>query len=113
MHAVIFEVWPKRGHQQDYFDLAAELKADLETIDGFISVERFASLSEDGKFLSLSFWRDEAAIQRWRQHAEHRVAQRRGRGEMFADYRLRVAGVIRDYGMHKREEAPTDSAALA
>jgi len=111
MHAVIFEVWPKRGREPEYFDLAAELKAELETVDGFISVERFASLSEEGKILSLSFWRDEDAIRRWREHAEHRVAQRRGRGELFADYRLRVVSVVRDYGMRERAEAPRDSVA--
>jgi len=109
MHAVIFEVWPKRGRESEYFDLAAELKAELEKIDGFISVERFASLTQEGKILSLSFWRDEAAIRRWREHAEHRVAQRRGRGELFQDYRLRVVSVVRDYGMHERAEAPRDS----
>ena len=107
MIAVIFEVRPKQGRAPDYFDLAAGLKAELETIDGFISVERFRSLADDGKYLSLSLWRDEAAVVEWRRHAEHRAAQMRGRGEIFADYRILVASVIRDYGLSRRAEAPT------
>ena len=106
MHVVIFEVWPKQGRKGEYLDIAAALKPELEKIDGFISVERFASLTEEGKILSLSFWRDEAAVIRWREHAEHQAAQGRGRHELFADYRLRVASVIRDYGPEDREEAP-------
>jgi heme-degrading monooxygenase HmoA len=112
MIAVIFEVWPKPEHRQDYFDLAADLKPILQAIDGFISVERFESLSEKGKILSVSFWRDEAAVAAWRNTMEHRRAQGRGRGEIFADYRLRIARVIRDYGMNDRDEAPTDSRAV-
>ena len=106
MIAVIFEVWPKDEHRQDYFDTAAELRPLLEDIDGFISIERFQSLVEPGKILSLSFWRDESAIQRWRENAEHRQAQHHGRHGFFMDYRLRVAGVIRDYGLHERTQAP-------
>jgi heme-degrading monooxygenase HmoA len=109
MIAVIFEVWPAEGRAAEYFDLAAALKADLEKIDGFVSVERFESLTTRGKFLSLSFWRDEEAIRRWRNLAAHRMAQARGRGEVFADYRLRVASVMRDYGMNERAGAPEDS----
>src|SRR5215510_10523904 len=109
MIAVIFEVWPKTSRKQDYLDIAAELKPLLEKIDGFISIERFESLYESGKILSLSFFRDEAAVQAWRTTNEHRVAQAKGRGEIFANYRLRVAGVIRDYGMHEREQVPEDS----
>jgi len=112
VHAVIFEVWPKAAYRDDYLELAASMRADLEAIDGFISVERFESLTEPGKLLSLSFWRDEAAITRWRQLQRHRQAQRTGRERHFADYRLRVAAVIRDYGMSRREEAPEDSLAL-
>jgi heme-degrading monooxygenase HmoA len=104
--AVIFEVWPTEGRAEEYFDLAARLKPELERIDGFISVERFQSLTTPGKFVSLSFWRDEAAVQRWREFAEHRAAQARGRGGIFADYRIRVAPVARDYGMRERAEAP-------
>jgi heme-degrading monooxygenase HmoA len=104
MIAVIFEVWPDAAHRQDYFDLAAGLKAELERIDGFISVERFVSIADESKILSLSFWRDEEAVKRWRTHAEHRAAQRAGRSEVFRDYRLRVASVIRDYGMFERDE---------
>jgi heme-degrading monooxygenase HmoA len=111
MIAVIFEVWPDPDHRTDYFDLAAALKPQLEQIDGFISVERFESLSDKGKVLSLSFWRDEDAVARWRNLAEHRVAQAKGRGGIFRDYRLRIAGVVRDYGMNERAEAPKDSRA--
>jgi heme-degrading monooxygenase HmoA len=109
MIAVIFEVWPAEGRAAEYFDLAAALKADLEKIDGFVSVERFESLTARGKFLSLSFWRDEEAIRGWRNLTAHRMAQAKGRGGVFADYRLRVASVMRDYGMNERAGAPQDS----
>jgi len=111
MVAVIFEVFPAPGKKQEYLDLAARLRPELERIDGFISVERFASLSDQNKLLSLSFWRDEDAVQRWRNLGSHRAAQARGRAQVFADYRLRVASVIRDYGMSERKEAPQDSRA--
>jgi len=106
MIAVIFEVWPNPDRRQDYFDQAAALKADLERIDGFISVERFESLAEEGKILSLSVWRDEQAVERWRTQSDHRAAQRAGRAGIFRDYRLRVASVLRDYGMFERDHAP-------
>lgn len=106
MIAVIFEVWPAPGRAPEYFDLAARLKPDLEKIDGFISVERFESLTTPGKYVSLSFWRDEEAVKRWREVESHRGAQSRGRGGIFADYRLRVASVVRDYGMRERAQAP-------
>jgi heme-degrading monooxygenase HmoA len=109
MIAVIFEVWPKADRKKDYLDIAADLRPLLEKIDGFISIERFESLYEPGKILSLSFFRDEAAVQAWRSTSQHRVAQAKGRGGIFANYRLRVAGVIRDYGMSEREQAPNDS----
>ncbi len=109
MIAVIFEVRPKPEYRQAYLDLAAELRPLLEQIDGFISVERFQSLTDDGKILSLSVFRDESALEQWRKLAAHRRAQRMGRGVHFEDYRLRVAGVIRDYGMHERDQAPVDS----
>jgi heme-degrading monooxygenase HmoA len=109
MIAVIFEVWPRTERRQEYLEIAATLRRHLEAIDGFISVERFESLSEPGKLLSLSFWRDEAAVRAWRNLAAHRAAQGRGRAEIFADYRLRVAGVIRDYGMTDRAAVPDDS----
>ena len=113
MIAVIFEVWPADGRRQEYLDLAAALRPELETIDGFISVERFQSITDPGKMLSLSFWRDEAAVARWRNLAPHRRTQAKGRAGVFSDYRLRVAGVVRDYGMSdRREQAPEDSAAL-
>lgn len=109
MIAVIFEVWPTEGRSDEYFDLAAGLKAQLERVDGFISVERFESLTTKGKYLSLSFWRDEEAVRTWRSLEGHRRAQARGRGGVFANYRLRVAAVVRDYGMTERQEAPGDS----
>ena len=106
MIAVIFEVWPTDGQMQIYLDLAARLRPDLEKIDGFISIERFESLTQKGKILSLSFWRDEDAVRRWREFEDHREAQRAGRAGVFRDYRLRVAGVIRDYGMMERAQVP-------
>jgi heme-degrading monooxygenase HmoA len=109
MIAVIFEVTPAPGRKQEYLDLAAQLRPDLEKLDGFISIERFASLANEDKILSLSFWRDEDAVKRWRNFAGHREAQARGRSGVFAEYRLRVAGVIRDYGMNDRAGAPHDS----
>lgn len=109
MIAVIFEVYPAAGRWQEYLEIAAELRSELEEIDGFISIERFSSLVDEGKILSLSFWRDEAAVQAWRNLEKHRQAQEKGRAGIFQDYRLRVAEVSRDYGMHVREEAPEDS----
>jgi len=109
MIAVIFEVWPKDGRTQEYLDIAAGLRPLLDAIDGFISIERFESLTEPGKILSLSIWRDEEVIERWRQVELHREAQSRGRAGIFKDYRLKIAGVIRDYGMFDREQAPADS----
>jgi heme-degrading monooxygenase HmoA len=111
MIAVIFEVEPTNGRRDTYLDIAARLKPDLEAIDGFISVERFESLTAPGKMLSLSFFRDEQAVAAWRNTEDHRRAQAAGRGGVFADYRLRVAKVLRDYGMKEREEAPADSRA--
>ena len=112
MIAVIFEVQPREGCLQPYLDIAADLKPLLAGIDGFLSIERFQSLGDPGKVLSLSFWRDEAAVQAWRTLEPHRDAQRQGRGGLFADYRLRIAHVVRDYGMHDRHEAPADSRAV-
>lgn len=111
MIAVIFEVEIAAGQKESYLEVAAELRPLLEQVDGFLSLERFQSLSDPDKLLSLSFWRDEAAVQRWRQLAEHRAAQGKGRAGIFAGYRLRVAGVIRDYGMADRAQAPRDSIA--
>jgi heme-degrading monooxygenase HmoA len=108
MIAVIFEVEPAAGAQPLYLSLAAELKPLLQDIDGFISIERFESLSQPGKLLSLSFWRDEAAVRQWRQLESHRSAQQQGRTGLFADYRLRVATVERDYGLLERAQAPAD-----
>jgi len=109
MIAVIFEVRPEAGRGEDYFDAAQRLRPLLGEIDGFLSIERFESMTEPGKILSLSFWRDEEAVRRWRNLEEHRRAQTAGRRSIFADYRLRVATVIRDYGLHARGEAPEDS----
>ncbi len=112
MIAVIFEVWPADGRKQSYLDIAASLKPELEKIDGFLSIERFQSLLDDSKILSLSFWRDEAAVKAWRNAEHHREAQQAGRSGVFRDYRLRVASVLRDYGMTERDEAPSDSRAV-
>lgn len=109
MIAVIFEVLPHADQRQAYLDTAADLRPHLEKTDGFISIERFESLSQPGKVLSLSFWRDEAAVQQWRTLEVHRQAQAAGRDHVFADYRLRVAQVLRDYGLTEREQAPPDS----
>jgi heme-degrading monooxygenase HmoA len=112
MYAVIFEVEPAAGRKDDYLDIAAALRPELEKIDGFISVERFSSLTTPGKMLSLSFWRDEAALIAWRQHEQHHLAQLEGRAGVFANYRLRVAAVVRDYGMFERDEAPQQFAEI-
>jgi heme-degrading monooxygenase HmoA len=109
MIAVIFEVVPHPERKQDYLDAAAQLRPHLDTMDGFISIERFESLSQPGKVLSLSFWRDEEAVRAWRNLEQHRVIQAQGRAAIFEDYRLRVAAVVRDYGLHARDEAPADS----
>src|SRR5439155_19713571 len=103
---------PAKGRTGEYLDLAAELKSTLVEIEGFLSVERFQSLTDSDKILSLSFWRDEDAVARWRQTQEHRAAQAKGRHGVFARYRLRVAAVLRDYGMDERNEAPADSRAV-
>jgi heme-degrading monooxygenase HmoA len=108
--AVIFEVQPTEAGKSTYLDLALALRPELDTIFGFISIERFESLATPGKILSLSMWRDEAALAAWRAHQGHRSAQGQGRHVVFADYRLRVASVIRDYGLHDRAEAPKDRA---
>lgn len=109
MIAVIFEVEPADGRKQDYLDIAAEMRPMLDDVEGFISVERFQSLTDPRKILSLSFFEDEAAVARWRTLSAHRGAQKKGRSGVFDDYRLRIASVIRDYGMFNRDEAPTDS----
>ncbi|BEV72581.1 MULTISPECIES: antibiotic biosynthesis monooxygenase [unclassified Paludibacterium] len=109
MIAVIFEVEPAEGARAHYLDLAAQLKDELMQMDGFLSIERFQSLSQPEKLLSLSFWRDEHAVARWRSLASHRRAQQAGRNGVFAAYRLRVASVMRDYGLDERTQAPADS----
>ena len=113
MIAVIFEVEPAEGREEDYLAMAATMRAELQKQPGFVSVERFRSITTPGKLLSLSFWRDEESVRAWRCHGGHRGAQRAGRDGMFAGYRLRVAAVLRDYGRDaRREEAPADSNAL-
>lgn len=102
MIVVIFEVTMKDGKAETYFELAASLKPALEGIDGFISVERFESTTTPGKYVSLSFWRDEAAVTAWREHAGHGLVQARGRAEIFANFRIRVASVVRDYSLADR-----------
>lgn len=112
MIAVIFEVEPAPAQRQAYLDTAAALRAELDAVDGFVSIERFESLTRPGRILSLSFWRDEDAVQRWRTLAPHRQAQAMGRQGMFLDYRLRVAEVVRDYGLRERAGAPPDARAV-
>ncbi|MFO1338767.1 MAG: antibiotic biosynthesis monooxygenase [Burkholderiaceae bacterium] len=109
MLTVIFEVTPLPGQAQRYFDIAAALAGELQRVDGFVSVERFESVSRPGSFLSLSTWRDEDAVRRWREQATHRAGQREGRGAVFAHYRIRVAQVLRDYTAAERAQAPADS----
>lgn len=109
MIAVIFEVSIAEENRREYLDLAAGLRPLLAEVDGFISVERFQSLTSPDKLLSLSFWRDEAAVAQWRTLSEHRNAQAAGRDHVFSGYRLRIAGVMRDYGMDRRDDAPSDS----
>ena len=109
MIAVIFEGETTEGRRDDYLDEAAVLRPLLDGIDGFLSIERFESLTTPGKLLSLSFWRDEAAVQAWRNTQEHRAAQSLGRHGVFDAYRLRIASVVRDYGLNDRDEAPADS----
>lgn len=109
MIAVIFEARPHPDRMNAYLDAAAQLRPLLAQIDGFIAIERFESLSQPGQLLSLSFWRDEHAVEQWRTLEAHRAAQSAGRASIFADYRLRVAQVVRDYGLHDREQAPVDS----
>lgn len=109
MIAVLFEVFPKSGKIEEYLDIAQQLKPELSEISGFISIERFQSLNDPNKILSLSFWEDEESVKQWRNLALHRNAQKKGRNSVFDNYRLRVAGVIRDYGMNERTQAPQDS----
>jgi heme-degrading monooxygenase HmoA len=111
MIAVIFEVVPHPAQRQEYLEAAALLRPQLEAMDGFVSVERFESLSQPGKLLSLSFWRDEEAVSRFRNSCLHRQVQSEARERIFEDYRLRVAAVVRDYGLRERGEAPADSRA--
>lgn len=112
MIAVIFEVIPHGDKRQAYLDMAAEMRPLVEEIDGFLSVERFQSLSNPEKLLSVSFFRDEDALDEWRRLTQHRKAQAAGRKSFFKDYRLRVSHVLRDYGMSERGEAPSDSLAV-
>lgn len=109
MYAVIFEVTPKAEGKAEYLKIAAEIRGFLESRPGFISIERFASLNEEGKLLSLSFWESEAAIEAWRTMLDHRTAQRTGKASLFTSYRIRVANVVRDYTHDKRGQAPADS----
>jgi heme-degrading monooxygenase HmoA len=106
MFVVVFELEPKEGREQDYLDLAAQLKSEVEKIDGFISVERFKSIAKPGRLVSVSYWRDGDAVKRWREHNRHHLAQLSGRGQIFADYRITVAEVERQYGMFERAQAP-------
>ena len=109
MIAVIFEFTPAEGRFPEYMDLVGELKSDLARAEGFISLERFESITSKGKFVSLQFWRDEESVRKWRNVQKHRAAQAKGRAGIFASYRLRIAEVVRDYTMDERGEAPDDS----
>ena len=109
MIAVIFEVIPAKGRKADYLDIAAQMRPLLDQVAGFISVERFQSLTNPSKILSLSYFENEAAITQWRRLDAHRSAQSKGRDGVFVDYRLRIAHVVRDYGMFDRAQAPKDS----
>src|SRR4030095_2143784 len=109
MIALIFEAFPAKGKWDEYLDIASKLRPELENIDGFISVERFQSMANPEKVLSLSFWKDEESVKQWRNLEAHRMAQKQGREFILQNYRLRVAAVIRDYGMNERDEAPIDS----
>ena len=109
MIAIIFEVMPAEGQKDAYLDIAATMRPMVEQVEGFISVERFQSLTNPDKLLSISFFEDEDAVQRWRKLAAHRNAQSKGRNGIFSDYRLRVCHVMRDHGMSDREQAPEDS----
>lgn len=109
MLAVIFEVWPTAEGRSEYLEIAAELKSFLSSQPGFISIERFQSLVEENKVLSLSFWQDEAAVSAWRNQLEHREAQAKGRQQLFSAYRIRVADVLRDYTASQRDQAPADA----
>lgn len=111
MIAVIFEFTPAEGRFQEYMDLVAQLKPELEQADGFLSIERFESLTTRGKYVSVQFWRDEECVRKWRNLEQHRAAQKQGRGGIFSSYRLRIAGVLRDYTMEERAQAPADSLA--
>jgi heme-degrading monooxygenase HmoA len=109
MIAVIFEFKPAEGRFKDYLALVDTLREDLAKAEGFLSLERFESLTTKGKFVSLQFWRDEECVRRWRTLEKHREAQKQGRGGIFESYRLRIASVVRDYEMDKRDQAPQDS----
>jgi heme-degrading monooxygenase HmoA len=112
MIAVIFEFTPAEGRFKDYMDVVATLQADLAKAEGFISLERFESITTPGKYVSLQFWRDEECVSKWRNLQKHREAQKKGRAGIFQSYRLRIASVIRDYEMDKRDEAPKDSRSI-
>ena len=109
MYAVIFEVIPTKTGKEEYLKIASTLKEFLQNREGFISIERFQSLVDENKLLSLSFWEDEKSIEIWRNMFEHRVAQDKGNARIFEDYRIRVAKVERDYTKTNREQAPKDS----
>jgi heme-degrading monooxygenase HmoA len=112
MIAVIFEFTPREGRFPEYMELVGQLKPELDKAEGFLSIERFESITTKGKFLSLQFWKDEESVKKWRNLQKHREAQKKGRAGIIASYRLRIAGVIRDYSMDERAQAPADSVSV-
>lgn len=112
MIAVIFEFTPAEGRFPEYMDLVAQLKPELEKAEGFLSIERFQSITSPGKYVSVQFWRDEECVREWRNLGQHREAQKKGRAGIFASYRLRIASVLRDYTMENRAQVPADSVAV-
>ncbi|HJA07813.1 MAG TPA: antibiotic biosynthesis monooxygenase [Candidatus Mailhella merdigallinarum] len=106
---VLFEVTPTAEGRQRYLELAASLKKLLAEAKGFIRAERFSSLTEEGKLLSMNLWESEDDVDAWRNTLDHRISQMEGRNKLFKKYTITVASVIREYGNTSREQAPSDS----
>ena len=102
---VLFEVTPTAEGKVRYLELAAQLKLLLSDAKGFIHSERFSSLNEEGKLLSLNVWENEESVKKWRNELHHRMSQSEGRERLFENYRITVAYVIREYDDYNRREA--------